>query len=324
MNTFYICRVCGSMESSESLLAREMMFGLEEDFDYDKCSHCGTLQLRDTSIDLSKYYPDGYYSRKEVLDADDEETILGSIKWRMKRWRALHTTGRGHALGALVDRRWPDTGLTQLTGTCIDFDASVLDVGCGAGPWLLNEMAKLGFKNLLGADPFIQADIVTSAGVRVLKREIASVEGKFDLIMFHHSFEHVVDPLSTLRAAYERLRDQGRCLIRIPTPSSEAFDRYGPAWYQLDAPRHLTLVSREGMNILAAKAGFWVESVRDDSDWKQFACSELYKRGIPLVKQTIRESFSEKELAMFASTTQELNGRHRGDQAAFILRPRPN
>jgi SAM-dependent methyltransferase len=160
--------------------------------------------------------------------------------------------------------------------------------------------------------------------VRVLKRQIDSVEGEFDLIMFHHSFEHVVDPLATLRAVHERLRDQGRCLIRIPTPSSEAFDLYGAAWYQLDAPRHLTLASREGMNILADKAGFRVESVRDDSDWRQFAFSELYKSNIPLVKQAIYECFSEEQLAKFTSRAEELNARHRGDQAAFILRPRLN
>ena len=142
--------------------------------------------------------------------------------------------------------------------------------------------------------------------------------------MFHHSFEHIVDPLSTLRAAHERLSEGGCCLIRIPTPSSEAFDLYGAAWYQLDAPRHLTLLSREGMGILADNAGFRVESVRDDSDWRQFACSELYKSNVPLVKQAIQECFSEEQLATFASRAERLNARHRGDQAAFILRPRLN
>jgi hypothetical protein len=79
MNMVYIWRICGSVESSESLLAREMMFGMEEDFDYDKCSHCSSLQLRDTSFELPKYYPDGYYSKIEALDAHDEETILDQM-----------------------------------------------------------------------------------------------------------------------------------------------------------------------------------------------------------------------------------------------------
>ena len=239
----------------------------------------------------------------------------------MKRWRVLHATGKGHAFGALVNKRWPQKGLTDIAGTRIGFDASVLDVGCGAGAVLLNRMARLGFKNVLGADPFIHADMVTLAGVKVLKRGIDSVEGNFDLIMFHHSFEHVVDPLATLRAARERLRDQGRCLIRIPTPSCEAFDRYGAAWWQLDAPRHLTLITREGMDILADRAGLKVESVRDDSSWKQFACSELYQQKVPLVRQVYSEHFAAEQLAKFQSRAEELNARSRGDQAAFLLQP---
>ena len=324
MNTPYICRVCGNKKSSGSLLAREMMFGTEEEFDYDECSNCKSLQLREVPLNLSKYYPNNYYSNVAVAASDLRDKTLWMAKSKLKRWRALHATGKWHALGAMISWRWPDKGLAQLSGSCIDFDATVLDVGCGAEPWLLNQMASLGFHNILGADPFIEADIVTPAGVKVLKREINSVEGQFDLIMFHHSFEHIVDPLATLRAAHERLSEGGCCLIRIPTPSSEAFDLYGAAWYQLDAPRHLTLLSREGMGILADNAGFRVESVRDDSDWRQFACSELYKSNVPLVKQAIQECFSEEQLATFASRAERLNARHRGDQAAFILRPRLN
>ena len=48
------------------------MFGIGEEFTYDKCSCCSSLQLRDVPFNLSKYYPEGYYSEKADTDSYDE------------------------------------------------------------------------------------------------------------------------------------------------------------------------------------------------------------------------------------------------------------
>jgi hypothetical protein len=60
----------------------------------------------------------------------------------------------------------------------------VLDVGCGDSA-LLSQFAKCGFKDLVGIDPFVQSDAMTSNEVPILKRRLIDVQGSFDLIMFH-------------------------------------------------------------------------------------------------------------------------------------------
>lgn len=53
--------------------------------------------------------------------------------------------------------------------TKVQFDSSILDVGCGHGK-LLNRMRRDGFQNLVGVDPFIKEDLIYPNGVRIFKR----------------------------------------------------------------------------------------------------------------------------------------------------------
>ena len=90
------------------------------------------------------------------------------------------------------------------------------------------------------------------------KAYLQDVVGTFDVIMFHHSLEHVPDPRRELADAAERLAPDGFCVVRLPTPSSEAFRLYREDWVQIDPPRHIALPSRDGMALLAERAGFRV------------------------------------------------------------------
>src|SRR5206468_2718584 len=56
------CRLCGNDAGNRAFVAREMMFGLREAFDYFECAACGCLQIAQVPRDLSKYYPPQYYS----------------------------------------------------------------------------------------------------------------------------------------------------------------------------------------------------------------------------------------------------------------------
>ncbi len=94
------------------------------------------------------------------------------------------------------------------------------DVGCGTGE-LLDRLSRIGFNNLLGADPFIAADGESAEGVPLMKRDLNAVDGTFDLLMFSHSLEHVPDPVATLKVAYEKLAVGGMCLARVPATSRQ-------------------------------------------------------------------------------------------------------
>jgi len=91
-----------------------------------------------------------------------------------------------------------------------------LDVGCGAGS-LLYCLKVLGFKNLVGVDPFISREVI-DGDIKILKRTIHELPNnqKFDLIIFNHSFEHIPDQLETLKKVRELLSENGVCSLGCP------------------------------------------------------------------------------------------------------------
>lgn len=158
---------------------------------------------------------------------------------------------------------------------------AILDVGCGSGKYLC-WLAEMGYENLYGCDPFIEKDIQYGDKIYIRKCEIGQMEGKFDYIRFGDSFEHLTNPLKTLAAVKKLLKKDGVCRINMPIFPNLAFDAFGVNWYQLDAPRHIFLHSRESVEYLCKECGFQIDEFRYDSNMFQFIISYLYEEGIPL------------------------------------------
>lgn len=303
-----------------------MMFGSHEVFEYTECARCGCLQIAAIPEDLAKYYPsDGYYAYK----APRQKHYPGWLLWlrhQRTRWWLGEFAPAGALLGALSR---PGEHFDWLRHARLNLDSRILDVGCGAGGLLL-KLQREGFRSLLGADPFIQADIDYGNGVRILKREAEALEGEFDFVMLHHSFEHVPDPAATLRALRPRLAAGGTLLLRVPVADSAARRRYGINWYQWDAPRHLFLHTRRSVEILASAAGMQVQMVMHDSTGQQFTSSELYLRGIPYVEHgryrpgggenARADAFSQEEWDRYQAEAAALNRNGEGDSACFYLK----
>ena len=233
--------------------------------------------------------------------------------------------GEHGLLGRLIHLASPEPKLSTLKPLKLKKSSKIMDVGCGAGN-LLFSLKEIGFQQLLGIDPFNEADIHYENGLSIEKKSIHEATGKWDLIMFHHSFEHVFDQAEVLQKAHQLLDDNGQCLIRIPTVSSYAWMHYGLNWVQLDAPRHLFLHSVESMRQLAEKNGFALQQVIYDSNALQFWGSEQYQQNIPLrdkrsYAEGIKHSiFTKKDIKNFEKRAKELNAHEQGDQAAFYLR----
>ncbi|WP_244168584.1 class I SAM-dependent methyltransferase [Mycobacterium malmoense] len=319
------CRLCGSAGPHQTIAVREMYYGTREPFEYYSCAACDTLQIVDMleGEELMRHYPSDYC------------TYNLRAKPRLSRWMTmqhdrftLHTGGRpvGALIAALVSENIAPyvigdavNAVRMLGQLGLERGARILDVGCGGGA-LLDRMASVGFDNLYGVDPFIAADTETPRGVPLMKRYLSEMTGEFDLIMFNHSLEHVPDPVATLRAAYEKLAPKGACLVRLPTPSSEAWEIYKENWVGIDPPRHIVIPSRRGMALAADRVGLRVEKTFDDSAGFQFMASEAYRRDVALTDPKIRQTFRWKQLWDWEKRAERLNRQGRGDQAGFVLR----
>ena len=150
---------------------------------------------------------------------------------------ALHGT-QFEAGKAVAERRpWITAQLPEyirsLAGR-IDLDSRILDYGSGRGD-LLRTLRVFGFRSLTGADKFIKDDI-SFGDVKIYRRGLDDLKPAFDLVMLHHSFEHLPDPQNALAGIRRLLSSDGTALIRIPVVSF-AWEKYGVNWVQLDPPR---------------------------------------------------------------------------------------
>ena len=312
------CRVCGSTTIAETLNVPEMMFGWHEQHRYMRCGVCGCLQIERIPDDMARYYGEGYYSY----------TLHAPTGWRgwLAAKRDRHLMFGDAPAGAVLARMLPTSMFDSLAPlrSWLRPNQRVLDVGCGSGE-LVQRLRRVGL-DAVGADPFIEADIVDDGRLRVRRAHLDEVDEQFDLIMFHHSFEHMPDGAATLRAAASRLAAGGRLLIRVPLCSSDAFEQYRELWVQLDAPRHFYLHTERSLIGLAQRCGFTCDEVRYDSWAFQFWGSEQYRQGMTLrdpksyAVDPAGSGFSAQQIKDWEQQSRQLNNARRGDQAAFYLR----
>lgn len=317
------CRICFNNRDSKIYVAREMMFGYKDRFEYMECSECGCLQIKNQPTNLSKYYPPEYYSFAELNIKSDN-----FLKRYLLHKRSEYCLFGKGIIGKSISFIKPEPVFFEWLRKCkIGFESKILDVGCGTGQLLL-ALRREGFNNLVGIDPYISCNIQYKNGVRIFKGNLIELAGsnkKFDLIMLHHSFEHMPEPLEALQSLYRLLSKEGFLLIRIPIVGY-AWRYYGVNWVQLDAPRHLYIHTVKSISILAKQTDFVVADISYDSTEFQFWGSEQYMKNIPLrdnrsyLENQRNSIFSEEQIASFRAKAIELNNKSDGDQACFYLR----
>lgn len=321
------CRICNAEGEYRLYRAKEMMFGTRESFDYFQCIECECLQILDIPADMSRFYPQNYYS----LDASHVEyssnfiqdffvsqrcktALFGKDKWLNRLLRPFVAfPSELYEFGALLKQC-----------NLHDFYEPILDVGCGAQPFRPAAFKKLGFKRLLGIDPSIREDAIFQ-GVPVLKRNLSETDGRFSLVMFHHSLEHISSQRKTLELAWKLLEKGGVCLVRVPLVSSALWERYGLNWVELDAPRHFYLHSEESIRRLGEMVGFRLTSVIYDTEAWELIASEQYAKAISMQAENSyfvnpdASMFSDAQVKALKQEATRLNAEKRAGRVAFYF-----
>ncbi len=313
------CKICGNLIGNTSYVVREMMIGIREEFKYFQCANCECLQIEEVPQDMDKFYPFNYYSFS--LNLLKKNT-------RFKKWIAYHRSNyalfKKGIFGMLLNMLHPNPIFELISSTNIKKDSKVLDIGCGSGN-ILYSMMHSGMRNLKGIDPYIKENILYDNGLFIEKNELNNEIGGWDLIMLHHVLEHMDHQKDVLRSIHLKLSDTGTCMIRIPTVTSYAWEKYKTNWVSLDAPRHFYLHSLKSFKLLVEEQGFFIDKIMFDSSAFQFWASEQYINDIPLMDE---RSFSEnpgnsfikkEDIKAFEKNAKKLNIENNGDQfVAFI------
>lgn len=307
------CRICGNMSNNKLFLVKERMINKGDVFEYFLCSSCGTLQMKSFEIsNMGEYYSEKYYSFDENQLLNNKSQIK-NIFHKVLFFTLLYIPMPRR----VTEKCWERFAhYMYLKGTRVTNDSKILDVGCGSGKWL-NFLSCIGFKKLYGIDKYCKCPL---DGFEFNTTDIMHYsQNDFDVITFHHSFEHMENPIEVLARVKELLKSTGICIIRIPVCGGEMWEEYQTNWYQIDAPRHYFLYSQKGFEVLCKKSGFSVERIIYDSMPTQYIISEYYK-DTDLSLDEICSRISVQENEKFRKRTQIANRNQEGDMAIFYIR----
>lgn len=314
-----VCKICNNSDKNIQYTVREMMYGLRDEFSYFECSNCQCLQIQEFPKDMSRYYPEHYYSLGKY-DGRKFKGILG----RIKRKQYAFLVNGGSVFRKIMRLVTGNNNYYIFQGLNVSKSSKILDIGCGNGWSFLYPLAEIGFNKLQGCDPYLKTSLSYDNGLQINNSNVYEVKGAWDIITYHHSFEHIHDPIENLRKVFELLAPNGVCIIRIPTVSSFAWEHYQTNWVQLDAPRHFFLHSVKSMQILGEISNLELYKTVYDSTHFQFSASEKYLNDIhlfaPRPKGLIKFIQRKNKKRQYQRHAKQLNMQMKGDQAAFYFR----
>jgi 2-polyprenyl-3-methyl-5-hydroxy-6-metoxy-1,4-benzoquinol methylase len=232
------CALCGSMDAAPVLEKTISGPGAASLFRLWRCSACSLVRTEPqlTSQELESFYGEEYWGGIEPANPD-------CIR-RDQRFR---------------------------TGFLYRFrnEGSVLDVGCGLGLFLRaldsQKWDRFGVEPMpvpyreaarsLGSDRISHTDLL-AAGLP---------SGKFDVVTFWDSLEHLPNPRAILQEAQRLLRPGGIVLIALPNFGGYQARRFGEDWFELSLPHHFFHYTRETLTRLLEACGFRVRVMEDRS-----------------------------------------------------------
>jgi SAM-dependent methyltransferase len=237
------CPSCQTDKWADQLEAADYHYGNDGKFRAVQCVTCGVWAQHPipSAAELGSFYPETYYSFQSKNHPGLAHRLMLSL-FGLKRRTYLPDSSRPGYL---------------------------LDVGCGAGTYI-EELAARGWK-VAGVEPSASAvEAGKSRGLDITQgsiHDIAHPAESFDVVRLNHSFEHVPDPESVLRAALLLLKPGGALFIGVPNTAGLWPRIFGQYWWYLGLPVHTYGYNPANLTAMTRRAGFSTERIRYYSEF---------------------------------------------------------
>jgi SAM-dependent methyltransferase len=259
--THHTCPQCGA-EARPALKSRDINQGLgDTEFQYWRCSGCGTVFLKNVPADLERYYPAQYYS---VAGSESE-----LAQWSTRERYKIELVTRFKNKGLLIEVGPGSGGFCYLAEKA-GFQVLAIEMDRRASEFLAKTL---------------KIDVVNSTDEAVALRNAPAA----DVIAMWHVIEHLVDPWAMFEVAAAKLKPGGILVVSAPNPAALQLGVFGGRWVHLDAPRHLWLIPPEVLKKRGQKAGLALRllTTRDAGSlfWNRFGWRHSLENGLGMSRR---------------------------------------
>ena len=253
------CLYCGSHDLTPLYAGvRDRLGFVPGERAFWRCGGCGSAVLvpLPTTAELPGFYPPVYSFTLELGGTSRLKRMLSRAEYHLF-FRPQYTAQTRRVMRAC--------GWTRGDGKAL------LDVGCGRGLRLL-EFRRLGFQ-VHGLD--VQPDVVRylrdDLGIPAECADVSAMNrihppGSFDLITTFFLIEHIPDVRAAITGMFDLLKPGGWVAAAVPFVDCVQAGVFGRKWINvMEAPRHLSLPTRQGMTEVCRAAGFGRVEIVPDS-----------------------------------------------------------
>jgi SAM-dependent methyltransferase len=225
---------------------------------YWRCRGCGSAILapHPKAEDLAAFYPPVYSFRLSLGGESRLRRLLARLEYGI-------FFGPQYAAQARA--------VLRATGWRGERGLRLLDVGCGQG-LRLRAFRRRGFE-VVGTDlqPEVVDHVKSQLGVEAVCAEVGDLPrlfppASFDLVTAFFLLEHIPDVAGALRDIRAVLKPGGWFAAAVPVIDGLQARVFGKRWINVsEAPRHLSIPSREGLRRVFERQRFDSVSFRPDS-----------------------------------------------------------
>ncbi|MFA6159982.1 MAG: methyltransferase domain-containing protein [Parcubacteria group bacterium] len=240
------CPICDTNNFDLILKGNDTLHNIKGEFEVVRCVRCGLMLTnpRPSLNEIKKYYPDDYAPYgADFKRAKEVAKLRKKYKW---------------FFGIIDPKMTLDLNTNQE-------NASVLEIGCGAGNFLYELQSLHPRWNIKGTD-FSEKiiDNLKRCNLDVFVSDLTALNlasESVDIVYGWMIMEHIHSINKALSEIHRVLRDDGKFSFSIPNAGSWEFNFFGKNWFALQLPSHLYHFTESTISKILEKNGFEVEKI---------------------------------------------------------------